>query len=340
MSALSVQLNYEFQEPDSRDYTMTYDEAQGILTTSTGTVLEASDLSYSFVITDLSNINILTQGPIGTCVANAYALTMSILATDVSFMSRLYVYTNARILSAVPISKDTGVTIRKGAHAIVKHGSCPEVTWPYYPINSFPRFPDFKTYHDASLISGFNYYFPVTSDPISLKQILLTFKTPIIFGIKLYDSFFSNYVSSYGVVTVPNMSYEKFRGGHCMTIVGYDDMVNGGSFIVANSWGASWGYKGFAYIPYSYMANPRLCCDFCVVNFTSVHPRLPFATKAPLTPLFPFPPPPIYPNVNPTPKPAPGPGPSRQAIIDAINAYNASLQKKKHNKKKLIIQHN
>jgi hypothetical protein len=122
-----------------------------------------------------------------------------------------------------------------------------------------------------------------------------------------------------------------------MTIVGYDDMVNGGSFIVANSWGNTWGYKGFAYIPYTYIGNRFLCNDFCVVSFTSVHPRAPFATKAPVIPLFPTPPPPpIYPNVKPTPKPA-APAPSRQAIIDAVNAYNASLQKKKQNNKKKLV---
>jgi hypothetical protein len=337
MSVLSVQLNYEFQEPDSRDYTIAYDDNLGLLSTSTGLILEASDLSYSFAVTDLSNINILSQGPIGTCVPNAYALTMSILATDVSFMSRLYLYTNARILSAIPINKDTGVTIRKAGNAIVKHGSSPEATWQYYPTNSFPRFPDFKTYHDASLISGFSYYFPLTTDPISLKQLLILNRgTPIIFGIRLYDSFFSNYVSTYGIVPVPNVAYEKPRGGHCMTIVGYDDMVNGGSFIAANSWGNTWGYKGFAYIPYSYIANPRLCGDFCIVKLNTVHPRLPFVTKPPVIPMFPSPPPPpFYPNVRPTPKPAAGP--SKQSIIDAINAYNASLRNKKQNKNKLIL---
>ncbi|MFO8235406.1 MAG: PKD domain-containing protein [Bacteroidales bacterium] len=44
-------------------------------------------------------------------------------------------------------------------------------------------------------------------------------------------------------------------GAHAMTIVGYDDniCINGdcGAFIVANSWGKSWGNDGFIYMPYS-----------------------------------------------------------------------------------------
>ncbi|MBS0625186.1 MAG: hypothetical protein JSS32_03975 [Verrucomicrobia bacterium] len=53
------------------------------------------------------------------------------------------------------------------------------------------------------------------------------------------------------------------EGGHCLTVVGYDDDiwidVNGngqvdagemGAFLIANSWGSSWGNKGFIWISY------------------------------------------------------------------------------------------
>tara|TARA_B100002019_G_scaffold206183_1_gene178946 strand:+ start:477 stop:1760 length:1284 start_codon:yes stop_codon:yes gene_type:complete len=40
------------------------------------------------------------------------------------------------------------------------------------------------------------------------------------------------------------------RAGHAMTIVGYDDFVNGGSVLVANSWGTQWGNRGFLWIKY------------------------------------------------------------------------------------------
>jgi hypothetical protein len=38
---------------------------------------------------------------------------------------------------------------------------------------------------------------------------------------------------------------------HAMTIVGYDDTKNGGSFEVMNSWSEGWGNKGFFWIRYS-----------------------------------------------------------------------------------------
>jgi len=53
------------------------------------------------------------------------------------------------------------------------------------------------------------------------------------------------------------------KGGHCMTIVGYNDDIwidvnkNGivdpgeqGAFLIANSWGTGWGNKGFVWISY------------------------------------------------------------------------------------------
>jgi C1A family cysteine protease len=45
--------------------------------------------------------------------------------------------------------------------------------------------------------------------------------------------------------------YRKFKessGGHAMLVVGYDDDMN--AFKVVNSWGESWGNKGFVWIDY------------------------------------------------------------------------------------------
>lgn len=58
------------------------------------------------------------------------------------------------------------------------------------------------------------------------------------------------------------------NGGHCMTIVGYDDNVwidvnndgkvdagEKGAFLIANSWSADWGNKGFVWIAYDAFLN-------------------------------------------------------------------------------------
>jgi hypothetical protein len=40
-------------------------------------------------------------------------------------------------------------------------------------------------------------------------------------------------------------------GGHAQCVVGYDDKLYGGAFLIMNSWGPQWGKNGFAWVRYS-----------------------------------------------------------------------------------------
>jgi C1A family cysteine protease len=44
----------------------------------------------------------------------------------------------------------------------------------------------------------------------------------------------------------PSFKGESSRGGHAMTVVGY----NRNSFIIRNSWGSKWGQSGYCYYPF------------------------------------------------------------------------------------------
>ena len=48
-------------------------------------------------------------------------------------------------------------------------------------------------------------------------------------------------------------------GGHAVVAVGYDDFK--ACLIVRNSWGPSWGDKGYFYLPYDYIT-PSFAADF------------------------------------------------------------------------------
>ena len=75
----------------------------------------------------------------------------------------------------------------------------------------------------------------------------------------------SNSVAANGIVPMPNTKTETLDGGHCTCIVGYDNTKQW--FICANSWGTSWGDKGYFYMPYAYITNPNLASDFCYLDF-------------------------------------------------------------------------
>jgi C1A family cysteine protease len=54
-----------------------------------------------------------------------------------------------------------------------------------------------------------------------------------------------------GVMPAPSGVVE---GGHALYVFGYDASVGpGGSALIRNSWGRSWGHNGNAYFPWSYL---------------------------------------------------------------------------------------
>ncbi|MES2800043.1 MAG: C1 family peptidase [Bacteroidota bacterium] len=69
---------------------------------------------------------------------------------------------------------------------------------------------------------------------------------PVPFGMLVPESFFN--VGADGLFK-PKADEDTY-GGHAMTVVGYDDDKFGGAFRVVNSWGTSWGDKGFCWIKY------------------------------------------------------------------------------------------
>ena len=77
---------------------------------------------------------------------------------------------------------------------------------------------------------------------------------PFAFGITLYRSF--DQAGRDGRVPMPGPrdSQRTSHGSHAMLCVGYSEKSR--AFVVRNSWGESWGDRGYGYIPYDYMTNP------------------------------------------------------------------------------------
>lgn len=219
------------------------------------------------------------QGTLGSCTANAIgaALQHSMIKTKKSSFvpSRLYIYYNERKKEGtIPI--DCGATISSGIEVIKKLGLCPETNkdtkittsscWPY-DIKKFRNQPSAACYNfgksNKALVTN-----RIAQEINQLKQALLAgFSVTV--GICVYESFESSAVAATGLVPMPNKT-ESFLGGHAVLIVGYDDNIvaggNTGHFIVRNSWGTSWGDKGYCYIPYQYILRQDLACEFYTIN--------------------------------------------------------------------------
>ncbi len=53
---------------------------------------------------------------------------------------------------------------------------------------------------------------------------------------------------------------EKVLGGHAVMAVGFDAQKK--LMLVRNSWGSSWGQKGYFWMPFEYFTNSNLSDDF------------------------------------------------------------------------------
>jgi len=260
----SYKLCYKFQAEDHRDHLFISDLA---LTpekklNAKAVVNNATNVPTTFSLR-LSISPILNQGSVGDCVSNAFALTISTMTNNKVNISRLFHYAVTRILEDSALSDDSGLYIRDAASSILNYGAVSESVWPYIE-SKFSTCPSLACYKASNFFRNFSYTF-VNQDLNSLKQCLAINKKPIIFGINVYSSFITQVVASNGQVPLPKTNSETLEGGHCMVIVGYDDSKK--VFLCANSWGTSWGDKGFCYIPYDYLTNPKFANDFCYLSF-------------------------------------------------------------------------
>jgi C1A family cysteine protease len=188
------------------------------------------------------------QGSLGSCTANAFAGNVEFLANingDLFEASRLFIYWNERAYINA-INEDSGAYLRDGIKSLKAHGVCCEHVWPY-EISRFTIKPSQDSYDQAAKRKISKYMRIQTIE--EMKQCLSD-GFPFVFGLTLYESFMSSRVERTGNVSMPNkIDYEA--GGHAMLCVGYSEKTQ--RFLVRNSWGESWGKKGYCTIPYEYM---------------------------------------------------------------------------------------
>jgi GH15 family glucan-1,4-alpha-glucosidase len=281
--------NYKFNKPDPRNYTIKteYDPISN-LEISTFTIPSKNQITIlkslaSPNIYTLPNFNtqsnILNQGDIQDCVSNAFAYAIKYQTKNHFVLSRLYLYDICRILDNEPLNTDPGTSILTACKSIQKYGAVPETIMTYPKptasmqtvFNALSTFASLNVFQTAKLFKKFTYAFIDPSNnytssvkETTIKNSLNTNTNPIIFGLKIYDSFYTVNTST-GRVPIPNTTTETYQGGHCLCLVGYDDTTR--LFTCVNSWGTGWGKQGIGYIPYDYLTNTNLAFDFCTTTF-------------------------------------------------------------------------
>lgn len=188
--------------------------------------------------------------------------------------SRLFVYKATRNL--MQVSGDTGAWLRNTMGALVLCGVPDEKYWPYTDAKpAFDNEPPSFVYAVADNYEALRYF---CHDPLganipggtvltNVKKYLVA-GVPAMFGFWGFPSFSSCDVK--GGIPYPCPG-EQAQWGHAIVTVGYDDgkkiknikcnKTTTGALLIRNSWGESWGDRGYGWLPYDYIET-RLALDF------------------------------------------------------------------------------
>lgn len=170
-------------------------------------------------------------------------------------LSPLYIYYKERAFEG-DLNQDGGAQMRTAAKMLNNVGTCLIKDDPFSQTQLFTA-PTNVQVSDALLYKSGSYH-KLLPGLDTMKGVLKSGYT-FIAGITVYSSFEDSYTSRTGVMLMPNISTEQCLGGHALHFVGFDDTKQ--HLIVQNSWGTSWGDKGFFYMPYKFASDPNLMSD-------------------------------------------------------------------------------
>jgi C1A family cysteine protease len=200
------------------------------------------------------------QGDLGSCVANASTSAMEALrkkeGRHVVNLSRLFLYYYTRKSEGTPPTEDSGCTLRNAMKMLVAFGTCPEANWPY-DIAKFSTAPSYAAIKSARSFRVLRYY--RCSNLLATRRSLADGFT-VVGGFSVPETIYN--VGPDGIVPIPAAD-TPIVGGHAIHFVGYDDSMKLLKF--QNSWGTSFGNKGFGYLPYWYVEN-GMADDFWTIR--------------------------------------------------------------------------
>ena len=218
---------------------------------------------------------VLDQGQQGSCTAHAgcadreflhwkqiAALGQPVAPGKAGLYSPAFLYFIERQLDAgwtggpfLADPGDVGSTGRTSCTALRTFGCALRANMPYVD-SDYATPPTPEQLQEATQWPTGQYHFAANVD--DMKSIIASGYNFRI-GFVVFESFEN--IGPDGLWS-PNIS-EQVMGGHEVLAYGYDDTVNGGSFLVRNSWG-DWGKNGDFYFRYVDAANPAILDDAAV----------------------------------------------------------------------------
>lgn len=224
------------------------------------------------------------QGQYGTCVAWSvgYALRGYMYAVEKGLSQQDLKQTRNQFSPKdlwVSIPSDGksqgcgGAAFDPALSAMVSRGIATMETVPYSSLNCDGS-PQSSWTKEAGNYKIKNYRMVGESDlTVQNMKTLLSQGQSISFGARLGD----NFMSWQGGGILSNDSYispNAQHAYHAMLLVGYDDSKGAnGAFLIFNSWGTSWGDKGYIWIDYNFFINNFMYIAFVATPESNVNPN-------------------------------------------------------------------
>jgi hypothetical protein len=185
------------------------------------------------------------QGQNGACVGFAIAANLSAIAKTLGIFTEWYspqwIWNGARAIEGT-LAQNVGVYPRDALDWLLKSGILLEQFWPYNPDSLDMAAPSSERQEKAKKYRGFAYY-RVTEGVQGICSAI-AFKHLVTIG----SPWFSKWMQTQdGILPVPDVN-DGLVGGHETCLYGYDQVK--AVFYGMNSWGTSWGDKGFFTIPF------------------------------------------------------------------------------------------
>ena len=207
---------------------------------------------------------VLDQGEEGSCtgfglagvvnylrweLANLQALESKRKRTSVSVgrISARMLYQNARLYDEWKGEDYEGSSCRGAMKGLHKHGVCSEATWPNFEKGGKPGRA--RPGWDANApLTPLGAYYRIDGKSIVDMQSAIFETHAVYVSADVHDGWdrVKKNCKSLAAATIGPPNDPDDVGGHAFALVGYTSE----GFIVQNSWGPSWGFHGFAVLPY------------------------------------------------------------------------------------------
>ena len=219
------------------------------------------------------------QGSIGSCTTFALASILEFILgkrqkLDADLSER-YLYYNARLEALKREGKgeasmeEMGTSFFDAIRSLQADGICKEALCQYTEGSDINSKPTDEAYEDGRtrlVTEAMN----VELKEQDLKSALDE-GYPIAVSVRLFSSFGN---PDHGFISLPDedevnqADADGIENNHAMVICGYSDENK--VFVVRNSWGTSFGEKGYCFMPYSYITDPHLTNQACIITGTNV----------------------------------------------------------------------